>query len=61
MTLKVLVVGALTLPAAGPAVRERSAPRVEALGGTVMADGPGTVHLRLPLGPVDEERELGER
>jgi hypothetical protein len=59
--------GTLTLTAtgipraAGPAVRERLAPRVEALGGTVMADGPGTVHLRLPLGPVDEERELGER
>ena len=67
--------GTLTLTAtgvpraAGPAVRERLAARVEALGGTLTADGPGTVHLRLPLTPADEQideqvdgqRELGER
>jgi signal transduction histidine kinase len=59
--------GTLTLTAtgvpraAGPAVRERIAAWVEALGGTLTADGPGTVHLRLPLAPVDEERELRER
>ncbi|MGW1712195.1 sensor histidine kinase [Streptomyces sp. NPDC002156] len=58
--------GTLTLTAtgvpraAGSAVRERLAARVEALGGTLTTDGPGTVHLRLPFAPV-EQRELGER
>ncbi|UIX32402.1 ATP-binding protein [Streptomyces sp. GQFP] len=59
--------GTLTLTAtgvpraAGPAVRERLAARVEALGGTLTTDGPGTVHLRLPFAPVEEERGAGER
>ncbi len=29
--------------------------------GTPTTDGPCTVHLRLPLEPADEKRELGER
>ncbi|WP_369030197.1 histidine kinase [Streptomyces adonidis] len=59
--------GTLTLTAtgvpraAGSAVRERLAARVEALGGTLTTDGPGTVHLRLPFAPVGEERGRGER
>uniref|UniRef100_A0AAU2A2N1 histidine kinase n=1 Tax=Streptomyces sp. NBC_00093 TaxID=2975649 RepID=A0AAU2A2N1_9ACTN len=58
--------GTLTLTAtgvpraAGSAVRERLAARVEALGGTLTTDGPGTVHLRLPFAPVGEERGRGE-
>ncbi|MGW0876323.1 sensor histidine kinase [Streptomyces sp. NPDC002740] len=47
--------------AARPAVRERLAARVAALGGTLIAGRPDTVGLRLPLTPVpqqgDEERE----
>ncbi|MFH0181028.1 histidine kinase [Streptomyces cacaoi] len=47
--------------AARPAVRERLAARVAALGGTLTTGRPGTVGLRLPLAPVpqqgDEERE----
>ncbi|KPI26749.1 putative signal transduction histidine kinase [Actinobacteria bacterium OV320] len=47
--------------AARPAVRERLAARVAALGGTLTTGRPDTVGLRLPLAPVpqqgDEERE----
>lgn len=47
--------------AARPAVRERLAARVAALGGTLTTGRPGTVGLRLPLAPVlrqgDEKRE----
>ncbi|MFD9434819.1 histidine kinase [Streptomyces sp. NPDC060002] len=47
--------------AARPAVRERLAARVAALGGTLITGRPDTVGLRLPLAPVpqqgDEERE----
>ncbi|MCT9075136.1 sensor histidine kinase [Streptomyces fulvoviolaceus] len=55
--------GTLTLTATGvpraahPVVRERLAARVAALGGTVTTGPSDTVGLRLPLAPVDEERE----
>ncbi|MFF4587065.1 histidine kinase [Streptomyces sp. NPDC001388] len=48
-------------PAARPAVRERLAARIAALGGTLTTGAPGPVGLRLPLAPGpeqgDEERE----
>lgn len=46
--------------AARPAVRERLAARVAALGGTLATDPPGPVRLRLPLvaaGPVEDDAE----
>ncbi|MFF1681174.1 histidine kinase [Streptomyces sp. NPDC058256] len=55
--------GTLTLTATGvpqaarPAVRERLAARVAALGGTLTNDRPGTVCLRLPLAAAPESEE----
>ncbi|WP_326721785.1 histidine kinase [Streptomyces sp. NBC_00243] len=55
--------GTLTLTATGvpgaarPAVRERLAARVAALGGTLTTDRPGTVCLRLPLAAAPESEE----
>ncbi|MDH6214898.1 sensor histidine kinase [Streptomyces pseudovenezuelae] len=52
--------GTLTLTATGvpgAAVRERLTARIAPLGGTLTAGPPGTVGLRLPLAPADEERE----
>ncbi|MFD9328250.1 histidine kinase [Streptomyces sp. NPDC060065] len=55
--------GTLTLTATGvpgaarPAVRERLAARVAALGGTLTNDRPGTVCLRLPLTAAQESEE----
>ncbi|MGW3409505.1 histidine kinase [Streptomyces sp. NPDC000888] len=55
--------GTLTLTATGvpqaarPAVRERLAARVAALGGTLTNDRPGTVCLRLPLAAAAESEE----
>jgi len=43
--------------AADTAVRERLTARIAPLGGTLTAGPPGTVGLRLPLAPADEERE----
>ncbi|WP_406007774.1 histidine kinase [Streptomyces sp. NBC_00637] len=48
--------------AARPAVRERLAARVAALGGTLITGRPDTVALRLPLAPVPQRGdEEGER
>ncbi|MFI7504416.1 histidine kinase [Streptomyces sp. NPDC049687] len=55
--------GTLTLtatgvpPVADAAVRERLTARIAPLGGTLTTGPPGRVRLRLPLAPVDEERE----
>ncbi|MFJ6085689.1 histidine kinase [Streptomyces sp. NPDC092369] len=55
--------GTLTLTATGvpgaadTAVRERLTARIAPLGGTLTAGPPGTVGLRLPLAPGEEERE----
>ncbi|MFI9764005.1 histidine kinase [Streptomyces sp. NPDC051963] len=47
--------------AAGPAVRERLAARVAVLGGTLTTGPPGTVVLRLPLTPVQQEADQADQ